>query len=242
MNFPGKVPSILLLVLLAAQGKRPSVASAHGLWSRVKSGWELLKLLTLNYSTGSSAHWEITKTTRSRRIKTSGLVVWVQILNQNSDRGWQLSPSSWARLSDSRADVHVNFRLLSKHRQCSNGHPMLCWCRKAALTLLWRSWCVRVEFPWAPGGRVRQQQMHGWHAAACSSCVEGCGHPQRWEVSTDALLRFLFCPPGTHLSTWCTWKASLLKEDLAERQSETCKLSGKLSFPLWLDRVLVLWH
>lgn len=60
MNFPGKLPSILLLVLLAAQGKRPSVASAqrtaHGLWSRVTSGLELLKLLTFNYSTGSSAH------------------------------------------------------------------------------------------------------------------------------------------------------------------------------------------
>lgn len=61
MNFPGKLPSILLLVLLAAQGKRPSVASAQptarGLWSRVRTaGFELLKLLTLNYSTGSSAH------------------------------------------------------------------------------------------------------------------------------------------------------------------------------------------
>lgn len=56
MNFPGKLPSILLLVLLAAQGKSPSVASAHGLWSRVTLGSELLKLLTFNYSTGSSAH------------------------------------------------------------------------------------------------------------------------------------------------------------------------------------------
>lgn len=40
-------------------------------------------------------------------------------------------------------------------------------CVDAALTLLWRSWCVRVEFPWAPGGRVRQQQMHGCLLLLC---------------------------------------------------------------------------
>lgn len=35
---------------------------------------------------------------------------------------------------------------------------------------------------------------------ACSSCVEGCGHPQRWEVSTDALLFCFFLP---------SWNSSL---------------------------------
>lgn len=61
MNFPGKLPSILLLVLLAVQGKHASVRSAQWtaqrLCSRLPAGLELLKLLTFKYSTVESTVW-----------------------------------------------------------------------------------------------------------------------------------------------------------------------------------------
>lgn len=61
MNFPGKLPSILLLVLLAAQGKHTAVPSAQRtaqrLCSRVPLGLEVLKLLTFRYSTVEPTVW-----------------------------------------------------------------------------------------------------------------------------------------------------------------------------------------
>lgn len=171
MHFPGKLPSILLLVLLAAQGKHTSVPcaqrAAQRLCSRVPLGSEVTKRLTLRFFLTVESELGI-KASLTGRVTTTGSLcrygfgIGLANASGSGDSLPVFAWTSWTRLSD---DCR-NWRVVAKY--C---HGRVVPGRVDFVLVVW--W---LRMPERPDGRVRQQ------VNARVPCVEGCGHPQRLGV------------------------------------------------------------